>query len=578
MKRLLQIGCFLLLTTSAWSQSCTTSTCMAARCSEANVLAAMPNSSAPSNVTVTIPSCPATNWTSAFSYTQPSNVTNLLIQGSTTINTTSCGAPPTNPTACTATDNTIIQDECSSCVAGNGPWITFVTGVSSTYFRLTGITFQGGTVSGGAEYNGMVDINGFSQNVRVDHNHFNSSTYSPANASAELNLTGWEYGVVDHNVFDSSTDALAGDNNGIGIRMGSYSNDLDSGTGEGDGAWAAATNFGGANFIFMENNTINYGYADDCSEGGRYVFRYNVLTGVEESQTHPTGGAGRGRGCRATEVYNNVFKSGSSTQCNGAGNSCQSFMRLTSGASLLWGNSETTSGSYQTGLLFEEMRNGLTYPQTATPNGWGYCGTNYNGTGSNWDQNATSSTGYRCLDQGTAGQGDLLTGGFSADGSGSNNVENNNTSCVSTSSCAFPRQTTEPVYEWLDKLANAPVAAYSGSPSSVPYFTQNLDYFQNSNPGSGTSCSGFTGATGVGCGLLSARPSNCTTGPAATSVYQSYVSGVGYWATDTNTLYVCSATNTWVSYYTPYTYPHPLDSNGANDSFSGAILAGGVIR
>jgi hypothetical protein len=55
----------------------------------------------------------------------------------------------------------------------------------------------------------------------------------------------------------------------------------------------------------------------------------------------------------------------------------------------------------------------------------------------------------------------------------------------------------------------------------------------------------FNGSTGVGVGPLSARPGTCTT-------------GVGYWATDTNTLYRATAPNTWSVYYTPYTYPHPL--------------------
>lgn len=73
----------------------------------------------------------------------------------------------------------------------------------------------------------------------------------------------------------------------------------------------------------------------------------------------------------------------------------------------------------------------------------------------------------------------------------------------------------------------------------------------------------FTGASGVGCGTLAARPATCTT-------------GAGYWATDqscsvlsgmvgqypstaiSGTLYLCTATNTWTSYYTPYTFPHPL--------------------
>jgi hypothetical protein len=58
----------------------------------------------------------------------------------------------------------------------------------------------------------------------------------------------------------------------------------------------------------------------------------------------------------------------------------------------------------------------------------------------------------------------------------------------------------------------------------------------------------FDGTSGVGRGLLSARPVTCIT-------------GVAYFATDQGTLgtlYKCTATNTWTVYYTPYTCPHPL--------------------
>ena len=70
----------------------------------------------------------------------------------------------------------------------------------------------------------------------------------------------------------------------------------------------------------------------------------------------------------------------------------------------------------------------------------------------------------------------------------------------------------------------------------------------------------FTGATGTGFGLHSARPATCTAGPGGSygaSPTGSY--GVAYWETDTNSLFVCTATNTWTFVYTPYTYPHPLD-------------------
>jgi hypothetical protein len=89
-----------------------------------------------------------------------------------------------------------------------------------------------------------------------------------------------------------------------------------------------------------------------------------------------------------------------------------------------------------------------------------------------------------------------------------------------------------------DELVEAVIAetANYGSPlGQVPQF--NRDCFDEDLT--------FDGTTGVGVGLLAARPATCTT-------------GVGYWATDTKTLYRASATNTWEVFYKPYTYPHPL--------------------
>lgn len=81
--------------------------------------------------------------------------------------------------------------------------------------------------------------------------------------------------------------------------------------------------------------------------------------------------------------------------------------------------------------------------------------------------------------------------------------------------------------------------------------------------------SNFNGTSGIGCGALAARPATCT-------------AGVGYWATNqscsdltgmvgahpttaiSGTFYKCTASNTWSSYYTPLTYPHPLRIDCAN--------------
>jgi hypothetical protein len=304
--------------------------------------------------------------------------------------------------------------------------------------------------------------------------------------------------------------------------------------------------WGTSSFFFVEDNLFDDHGNTDSHSGARYVFRYNttIARGTHTPTMSSHGIHDRGRASRAIEVYKNTWTSmlapgngGPTTSNNGGGE-------------LYWGN---TDNGYQRAFdIGYTCKDTTTYGECGTnpPNGWGLCNTS---TGTAWDQGASSPSGYACLDMPGRGQGDLLSGYFP-------NVCNLtlNPACT-TFTGQWPRQAVSPVYLWNNSFT--PAAGFSNTPfvgnSSGGIAVDNRDYYQqfgpNAEPGS------FNGTAGVGQG--SAAPSqagaytnapNCAAGPGGNTP------GVAYWNTSNNTLYVCTAANTWTAYYTPYMYPHPL--------------------
>ena len=458
---------------------------------------------------IAIPNCTSTTWSSSWTIS-PTNT--LTFQGNTTV-TGSCSPGG----SCTPTDSTIIA-------LGNAVQFT-VNVASGKTFRLTGMTIN---PSGSAAQYGSLSFNGnnnLASVLRIDHCHFNDTVGGDHTIQPD-SLTG----VVDHNYFDSTNQA----------NLFFIQPTIDGSDGESNATWTVQENFGTNQFLFVENNFFQNGaFLFDCDFGGRLVFRFNTGWYNTRIQTHGTGSGAQRRGCRAMEIYENTFTYSNNPNTN----SFAFLVDYESGPGMFWGNTVT---AFVTLWREQEVRaDNSTYTQTSTPSGWGYCGTAYNGAGTNWDQNSNGSTGYACLDQVGRGAGQLLSGSFP-------NLVNQAAGII-----AWPNQALVPTYAWSNTQNTNSYATnhYWQTYESPVRVTENIDYYLEipnvDEVGS------FNGTHGIGHGTLASKPSTCTP-------------SVGWWATDQGSwnasgngagnggLYVCSSSNTWTAHYSPYTYPHPL--------------------
>ena len=486
----------------------------AASCNSTDVQAAL-NSVAADGTTVKIPAGTCT-WTGSVTYNQKYSTT---IQGASTINGTCAPGG-----SCTATDSTNI-----TLTGAGGGSITIHT-IAGKSVRVTGLSLTNPS-SGSAAY-GAINIDGASTAVRVDHNHVNDLV----NGDHTFQVDAIN-GVFDHNLLDSTNQAntfmFQPTNNG----GNNNANDI----------WAQPDALGSSNFVFVENNLIqNVAFAFDCDFGGRITFRYNIVGTNTRLQSHGVGSGAQRRGCRTMETYGNTFTFSNSPNTN----SFAFVQDFESGTGMWWGNTIT---AFTTFLREDVVRsNNSTYNQTATPNGWGYCGTAASGTGAAWDGSMTGN-GYPCLDNIGRGQGDQLT-----DADFPSIVDSTG------GKIAWPHQKLVPVYVWGNTLNPNSYAQNHLWQNYDSAATENQDYYLQL-PNTDESGS-FSGAAGIGCGPTTgtgcpanaiARPATCTT-------------GVGYWNVTSQSFYVCTATNTWgtSAYYTPYTYPHPLVTGSGSTSVS----------
>jgi hypothetical protein len=359
-----------------------------------------------------------------------------------------------------------------------------------------------------------------------------------------LYIDGYNYGVIYSNVFQGGvqqsfiTERVSSEVTGAPTcAVGEY----------GSLSWARPVTLGSLDAVVVEDNTYtspNCSPADgatwDNNSGARMIFRHNDVTNLYMGD-HGAGHASNGHGALSREIYDNTFT------VNSPCNPVNLGIEFEGGTGVIYNNTRVVT-NYGSAIRFAYYRTSCTNP----PGGGGVrvC-LEGNCNPKEWS--------YRC------------DGLRSLDG----NIGPYGYPCVDSPGRVGPvgSQTLSPVYIWNNGNNVASVLVWGGTAPNGPELTAADRDFYDSGISTAQTSKGvpFAGTSGVGWGILAYRPDACTTGAETGG-------GVGYWATDTNTLYRCSVTGnpgTWVTQYTPLIYPHPLRGSGVGIG-AGVTVGGGV--
>ena len=336
------------------------------------------------------------------------------------------------------------------------------------------------------------------------------------------------YGLIDHVAFDV-TDTTASDQ--MLTVAGSYVS-----TDGGFTPWTQPLTFGTDKAVYVEDSSFTVANQNesviDAYSGARLVVRRNTFRDTEVG-FHGTDSGGM-RSTVSLEMYANSFVNNSTRQ--------QRAVTHRGGTGLYFDN---TFGGIRAWHGF----NLIYYRATQLAYGWGTAdGTKYDIGSTDTAANESRftvpyGTGARFLasnpDKTCSGPvGGDCTRGF--DGSGLRGYPARDQPGRGPNG-----QTLSPVYAWNNggvaiAVNDLGCALCAGFPVST-WIAENRDFY-NHVP------SGFNGTVGVGRGVLANRPTTCQPLTA-------------YFATDAGpngTLFQCRTSNTWTAYYSPYTYPHPL--------------------
>lgn len=394
-------------------------------------------------------------------------------------------------------------------VQGAGASSTVIAGsginLTNAASRITGFTFNLSSRNINVD-----DSRGF----RYDHNTISEPSWqfcfqNLGSQDGARSLRPTE-GLIDNNSFTNCRVVVFGETFDIG----------------GSDRWAEPLNFGTSHAVYVEDNTYTVTNCPqgqngvlcnfvDANVGGRYVARFNTIIN-SYFEAHSAGNYTRGS--RLSEIYNNTTTLQQSGSVNGMNGFYRPFF-LRAGVNMVFHNTYVDSDSTI------DIDNERSYDGGV----WGLC------DGSRFVDSNQGGSGWLCRNQIGAG-GDVSYWSAKAGAPASVQIKT-------------------PSYFWKNTRQTGLDLGVSVANGAVQ-IVENRDFYRSVNS--------FNGTVGVGEGTLANRPASCTTGVAY------WVTNQGEWnsrqAGPDGQLYKCTATNTWTLYYTPYTYPHPLQSGGSAPS------------
>ncbi|MGH9521035.1 MAG: hypothetical protein ACRD3E_00735 [Terriglobales bacterium] len=448
----------------------------------------------------------------------------------------------------------------------NSNMISTTTGCTGKTIRISGITFRNNSPASSQR---MISFSRcFGCTVRIDHNGFIGNSLNAR--IAYLNQTG----LVDHNTIQDM--GMLVDY----VVAGEGRNDL------GNYSWTQPISFGTPNAVYVEDNIIkwsNHQDQFDAEDGARVEYRYNTFVSEAGART-ATGMAGffdHGydsipRSAFEIDGHDNVIdstevKSDRCIQFRGGhgfiyNNICKGTVWTTAAFALTNYRSMAlnlgTAGNDKGNICGDHgapdargypcqdqvgrgTDSGLGTPQKLTPvYAWNNCATALGCDAAHAIVPAVVTAGYGKLtltsvnDKGVytyrgkrkndaLARRPLTVEGFeNAANNGTFTINGNTDTSISTTNTNSVAETS-------------PSATGTSANSLAADIQPDRDYYSQADR--------LDGSSGVGQGPLSERPAKCT-------------AGVGYWVNQgdrANTLFRCSATDTWDKGIADYAYPFP---------------------